>query len=348
MHKHLRFIKGGEIASLIITLERLARSVLFQGRLLLLMSMAFAMIGDSNAQILDGSPLSQSDARRIEVLIRSELGIPAHWAMSPPFRQKPSKMAGFDVLVITFYSPDAPTQKHELGFLLSTDGRTLIQVTSYDLTASPGTNISVAERPVRGEKGAKVEIISFDDLECPYCAIMNAELFPGTLEHYKGLVKVVYKDDPLVEIHPWAMHAAVNANCLATQSGQAYWSYVDYVHLHNREISGVSGKAREDVIPLLDSLALKEGDLRSVDVQLLRSCILRQDDSNVRASMKDARELRVEGTPVLFINGERLSGAQSQLLVWDAIDRAIKSKGMDPPFRLAPGAAPSFSGNSPK
>ena len=60
--------------------------------------------------------------------------------------------------------------------------------------------------------------MNFDDLECPYCAKIHSALFPATLDRYKDLVRVVYKDYPLVEIHPWAMHAAVNSNCLAEQS----------------------------------------------------------------------------------------------------------------------------------
>ena len=85
---------------------------------------------------------------------------------------------------------------------------------------------------------AKVTVINFDDLECPYCARMHEELFPATLERYKDKVRFVYKDDPLTEIHPWAMHAAVDANCLAAQNGTVYWAYVDYLHSHGQEVTG--------------------------------------------------------------------------------------------------------------
>ena len=87
---------------------------------------------------------------------------------------------------------------------------------------------------------------------------MHQELFPQTLEHYKGLIKVVYKDDPLVEIHPWAMHASIDANCLADQSGTAYWSYVDYVHGHGDEISGPDRDVAK-ASATLDRLAREQG-----------------------------------------------------------------------------------------
>ena len=81
-------------------------------------------------------------------------------------------------------------------------------------------------------------IVNYDDLECPYCAKMHAELFPETLDHYNGLVKIVYRDLPLEELHPWAVHAAVNANCLAAQNPAAYWGYVDYLHTHGQDVTG--------------------------------------------------------------------------------------------------------------
>ena len=67
---------------------------------------------------------------------------------------------------------------------------------------------------------------------------MHQQLFPAIQDHYKGLVKFIYKDFPLVEIHPWAMHAAVDSGCLAEQNGDAYWRFVDYLHGHTDEVTG--------------------------------------------------------------------------------------------------------------
>ena len=106
----------------------------------------------------------------------------------------------------------------------------------------PRTFGSAANRPE-----AKVTIINFDDLECGYCARMHQELFPATLEHYKDMVRFVYKDDPLTEIHPWAMHAAVDANCLAAQSTDVYWTYVDYLHAHGDEVNGDGSRPEEEL-----------------------------------------------------------------------------------------------------
>ena len=133
--------------------------------------------------------------------------------------RSPSQFTGYETLPITL-THDSKSQV--INFLISTDSTKLAHLDTFDLTKDPADAIPIAGRPIRGNPAAKVTVINFDDLECPYCAMMHQELYPGTLAHYKDLVRFVYKDDPIPELHPWAMHAAVDANCLAAQSGQVY------------------------------------------------------------------------------------------------------------------------------
>ncbi len=255
--------------------------------------------------------------------------MPANWNVAPGPRG-PSEVPGYDALRIDFSPEGRPDQKQPLDFLLSKDGKTLARLAKYDLTQVPGLAIPTDGRPVRGSKDAKVEIVNFDDLECPYCARMHAELFPETLEHYKGLVKVVYKDDPLTEIHPWALHAAVDANCLAAQNDAAYWNYVDYLHTHGEDVTGPDRDAAKSNA-LLDKLTKEEGARGKLDAAKLDSCVAKQDASAVKASAREAEALKVDGTPALFIDGERISGAQPLPYVWAAVDRALRAQGITPP-----------------
>ena len=153
--------------------------------------------------------------RRIEVTVRTEYNLPQDVAVALGPR-KPSAFAGYDTLPVTL-SHDAKTQV--IDFLISTDGKKLAHLETFDLTKDPATAIDIAGRPIRGNPSAKVTIINFDDLECPYCARMHQSLFPSTLARYKDKVRFVYKDFPLTDLHPWAMHASVDANCLAAQNG---------------------------------------------------------------------------------------------------------------------------------
>jgi hypothetical protein len=166
--------------------------------------------------------------RHIEVMVRSQFNVPQDYKVTLGDRG-PSPVNGYNTLPITLSRGAKSTV---VNFLVSKDGETLARLETFDLANDPVFTIDVAGRPIRGNPQAKVTVINFDDLECPYCARMHQSLFPPTLERYKDKVRFIYKDDPLVELHPWAMHAAVDANCLAAQSGQVYWTYIDYLHGH--------------------------------------------------------------------------------------------------------------------
>jgi len=264
--------------------------------------------------------------RHIEVLVRSQFGLSPEVAVSLGAR-KPSNIPGFDSLPVTISHGG---RQQVLDLLISTDNKTLARMETFSLDKDPALSIDIAGRPIRGNPNAKVTVINFDDLECGYCARMHQTLFPETMAHYKDTVRFVYKDDPLVEIHPWAMHAAVDANCLAAQSGEVYWTYVDYLHSHGQEITGENREAATSIASL-DRIARQMGIMGKLDGSRLDACLAKQDETQVRASAKDAEALGIEGTPALFIEGERLPGALPEAQLWIVIDRALRAAGVEPP-----------------
>ena len=274
--------------------------------------------------------------RRIEVTIRSQFNIPQEYDVAIGAR-KPSNISGYQELPVTV---SKGTRSQTISFLISVDGKKLARLETYDLTRDPSSAIELVGRPVRGNPDAKVTIINFDDLECPYCARMHQQLFPSTMERYKDKIRFVYKDFPLVEIHPWAMHAAVNADCLADQNQGVYWSYVDYLHSHAQEVTGEDRDVAKSNAAL-DRIAREQAATGKLDAQKLDACIAKQDDSQVKNSLKEASALGLEGAPALFVNGERINGAVPEEQVWMAIDRALRAAGEQPPAPPAPPAQPA-------
>ena len=264
--------------------------------------------------------------RRIEVMVRSQFSIPPEVSVALGQRT-PSQLSGYDTLPITL---SHGSTKKVIDFLISTDNSKLARLESFDLAKDPVFNIDIAGRPIRGNPDARVTVINFDDLECPYCARMHSSLFPSTIDRYKDKVRFVYKDDPLTELHPWAMHAAVDANCLAAQNGQVYWKFVDYVHAHGEEINGEDRNLTKS-FAALDRIARDEATLAKLDAAKLDACLAKQDETQVRASAKEAEALGVDGTPALFIDGERINGARPAEQVWLVIDRALRADGIEPP-----------------
>ena len=275
-----------------------------------------------------GSPPSDI-ARAVERQVR------AHYSLPPtvnvvigPLRA--SDFANYDALTISFVSP---TKKQDFEFLLSRDHKSLIRMTKFDLAADPYAEtmkkIDVTGRPSRGNKDAKVIVVNYDDFECPFCSRMHQTLFPGVFKEYGDRVLFIYKDFPLEEIHPWAVHAAVDANCLFAESNDAYWDYADYLHANQHAIS--SEKGRDGQNAELDKLALAQAEKLNLDVPRLQACLKAQDDKTVRASIKSGEALGLEATPTMFVNGEKLDGAVPVDEVRLALDQALKDAGVAPP-----------------
>jgi protein-disulfide isomerase len=279
--------------------------------------------------------LSPELARRVEVLIRSKSSIPPDYDIQIGPRTK-SDVPGFDTISVTF-TADGKTSK-PAAFLLSTDGKTLAQFSKYDISKDPKLLVSGDGRPSRGgPANAPVLIVGFDDLECPFCAKMHQQLFPALTERYKDQVQIVYRDFPLDQ-HPWAMRAAIDANCVAAQSPAGYWNLVDYIHAHANEMGG-DEKSLAKANDTLDSLARDEGKRQKLNADTLNACITKQDDTAIKASMKLGESLGVDSTPALFINGEKIEGALPLEYVYRMIDNALIASGQTPP--PSPPAAPA-------
>ncbi len=280
-------------------------------------------------------------SRKIERQVRSYYSLPprVNVTLSAP---KASEFPNYDALNVTL---DSGEKKSTYEFLLSKDGNTLIRLTKMDLSKDPYAEVlkkmDLRDRPARGSKNAKVVAVNYDDFECPYCSRMHQTLFPQLLKEYGDRVEFIYKDFPLTDIHPWAMHAAVDSNCLAAQNNDAYWDFADYVHANQKEFN--SPKSQEEQFSALDRLTLDQGQKHSLDIPRLQACLKAQDETVVKISVKEAEGLGVDGTPALFINGEKVEGGALPIEELRAVfDRALQEAGSAPPAH--PAAPPSGSG----
>ena len=280
--------------------------------------------------------------RRIEQKVRTTFQLPTTLDVSVG-KRAPSEMPGYDIVPVTLSSGNRSTT-HQ--FLISKDNSTLIEWEKLDVSKDVMDAIDTAGRPQRGNKDAKVTIINYDDFECPFCSRIHQTLFPDLMKTYGNQVKVIYKDYPLIEIHPWAMHAAVDANCLAVQSSDAFWEFADYTHANQKTINGEKRDIDQE-FGRLDQITRDLGSKHKLDPARLDACIKKQDETPVRASLKEGDKLGVDATPTMFINGERVAGAASEATLRSVIDRALKDVGQTPPPAPASAAAtPAQSGQT--
>jgi protein-disulfide isomerase len=278
-------------------------------------------------------------AKKVERQVRSFYKVPPEIHIVVGVPTPSSEFPNYEAVVVTIGNE----KKQDLTFLVSKDRSSMMRVTKFDLSQDPFaqtmSKIDTTGRPTRGAKASKVVVVNFDDFECPFCSRMHQTLFPQILNDYGDRVTFIYKDYPLVEIHPWATHAAVNANCLAAQNGGAYWDFADYIHANQHEVSNEKTPAAR--LEALDKLTLLQGQKHNLDVVKLQSCVKAQDESAVKASMKEAEGIGVEATPTMFINGEKIDGAVPISDVRAALDRALRDADLPVPVHTAAAAAPA-------
>ena len=170
-------------------------------------------------------------------------------------------------------------------------------------------DVSVDDDASLGDANALVTVIEFSDYECPFCQRHANLTFPLIKENFidTGKVRYVFRDFPL-SIHPNAQKAAQAAECAGEQG--KYWELHDIL-FDNQNALGV-----ENYKVWAAQLAL---DQAAFDACLDSGSM----DSEVRQDFEDGQAAGVSGTPVIFVNGKPISGAQPYPVFESAINAAL-------------------------
>ena len=171
--------------------------------------------------------------------------------------------------------------------------------------------VTPGDGPAWGPAGAPVTIVEFSDFQCPYCARVEPAL-KRLRETYGDRVRFVFRDFPLVQMHPQAAKAAEAAACAAEQG--KFWE------LHDRLFDNQARLA----VPDLKQHAAELG----LDAGKFGECL----DSGRRAAdwqadQGEAAGYGVTGTPAFFINGRVLVGAQPYEAFAQVIDDELERAG---------------------
>jgi len=77
---------------------------------------------------------------------------------------------------------------------------------------------------ILGNLQAKIKIVEFSDLECPFCKNFHS-VMQQVVNDYDGQVAWIYKHFPLDSLHPKARKEAEATECAAEQG--KFWEYTD-------------------------------------------------------------------------------------------------------------------------
>jgi protein-disulfide isomerase len=73
---------------------------------------------------------------------------------------------------------------------------------------------------------------------------------------------------------------------------------------------------------------MQQGTDHKLDAGSLQACVKAQNDTAIKASVREGESLGVDSTPTLFINGQEMSGGVAPLpRLRAALDRALKDSG---------------------
>jgi len=173
---------------------------------------------------------------------------------------------------------------------------------------APRTTVTVnPDDPSEGKADAPVTVVEFSDFQCPFCLRVMPTL-KELRTKYGDRIRLVWKDFPLVQIHPQAFVAAQAGNC-AREQGK-FWEYHDKLFANQSSLTA-------------DSLKKYAADT-GLDTGKFNQCL---DTSKYEARVQDAlaagKGLGISSTPTVYVNGRMINGAQAIEVFESVIDEEL-------------------------
>ena len=144
---------------------------------------------------------------------------------------------------------------------------------------------------VRGPVGAPVTVVEYGDYECPYCAAARPVL-AELVDSSAGRVRLVFRNFPLADVHPYALTAALAAEAAGAQG--VFWEMHDLLFQRQNRLGDA------DLAEYAESVGLPGGAVVGDAAQPY--------GDKVEADFQSGVDSGVRGTPTLFIDGRRYTG----------------------------------------
>ena len=204
---------------------------------------------------------------------------------------------------------------------VSKDGKTFFRGDIYNMSANPFADVlahmNIEGNPSSGPTDARVTVVEFSDFQCPHCRELYRTL--KTLEPQYPQVRVVFKDFPLTQIHPWTETASIGARCAYNQSTSAFWQIHDAIFENQDLIS------TENVWDKLVGFAKAAG----LDTDAFKTCMASPEAKKaVDSNQADGVTVGVTSTPTVFVNGRMLVGGEKL-----SLEQSIKYELAKPPHK---------------
>ena len=175
------------------------------------------------------------------------------------------------------------------------------------LSAEQMASISGGDSAAFGAKDAKVTVVEFSDFECPYCS-KAASATTEIKKKYGDKVRVIFRHFPL-SFHKNA-HLAHQASAAAGAQGK-FWEYHDKLFANQKALT------RPDLEKYATELGLNMGKFKgALDAKTYAAA--------VDADIELGKKVFVQGTPSMFVNGDRATNPTEIGAISILIDKHLK------------------------
>ncbi|HZI98492.1 MAG TPA: DsbA family protein [Actinomycetales bacterium] len=148
-----------------------------------------------------------------------------------------------------------------------------------------------AHEHARGDPSAPVTVLEFGDYECPYCAAAEPVLRALVAES-DGRIRLVFRNFPLADLHPYALTAALAAEASAPFG--VFWEMHDLLFENQHRLTDADLSAYADSLGVDGARVVGDAAQPCGDV--------------VEGDFAAGVEMGVRGTPWLFVDGVHYEG----------------------------------------
>jgi protein-disulfide isomerase len=150
----------------------------------------------------------------------------------------------------------------------------------------------VSERDhAQGAATALVTLVEYGDYECPYCG----RAYPIVKKIQKAMgseLRFVFRNFPLREVHPHALHAAIAAEQVGTHGEGPFWK------MHDTLFANQAALEDPDLVGYAEALGVP-------GAEIVKAFAGGPAADRVRADFRGGIRSGVNGTPTFFVNGVR-------------------------------------------
>ncbi|MBM4320643.1 MAG: hypothetical protein FJ125_11965, partial [Deltaproteobacteria bacterium] len=172
-------------------------------------------------------------------------------------------------------------------------------------------DVQIGNAPTHGGAKAEADVVVFSDFECPYCS-RAGEAVNGLLKSHGNRVRVAFKNFPL-SFHKNAFQASEAA--LAAHEQGKFWEMHDLLFKNQKALS------LEDLKRYARQIGLNM-------VKFDEALGSRKFKAQIEADMAQGRQLGVQGTPTIYVNGRQHQGAADAESLGRTVDAELERKKM--------------------